>query len=171
MQKQSTTKNIVLGSNKKRQSKEENKGMNIENFNEELMKALDNDAHNDLIHLTTAKIQEQNRDILSELFWSSNEDLGKALVFLKDYRYVENMDEIKNGNYIRWIDIQHAEKAAVLNRGGIVCDLKVVDKGVQIVVKNYVGKYFTIDLETNLLFQKLSNQERVILYALDHVNC
>jgi hypothetical protein len=160
----STKKVVIEPANNK-------KTKNGVDFDESLMKALDNDAHNDLIHLTTAKIKAMNRDILSELIWSSDEDLEKALALLKDYRYVENMNEIKNGNYVRWIDIRDAEEPAVLNRGGIVCDLKVADEGVYIVVKNYVRAYFTIRLDTNLLFQKLSNQERVILYALDHIQC
>lgn len=157
-----------MNNNVKKQEKDgKQNGFDDEKF----MKALDNDAHEDLIHLTSSKIREMNRDILGELNWSTDEDLGKALGLLKDYRYVENMDEIKNGNYVRWIDISDAETAAVLNRGGIVCDLKVGDEGVYVVVKNYVGAYFTLRLDSNLLFQKLSNQERIILYALDHINC
>lgn len=160
------TKKIVM---KKPSKKQMSGGGGFDD--ETLMKALDNDIHNDLIQLTTAKIKAMNREILSELIWESNEDLGKALVLLKNYRYVENMNEIKNGNFIRWIDIRDAEESAVLNKGGIVCDLKVGDSGVAVVVKNFARVYFTIPLESNLIFQKLSNQERVILYALDHVNC
>ena len=33
-----------------------------------------------------------------------------------------------------------------------------------------MNRHFQINMEENLLFQKLSNQELVILYALEYVN-
>ena len=52
--------------------------------------------------------------------------------------------------------------------GGVLCEIKVEDN-INLVFKNFMNRYFQINMEENLLFQKLSDQERVILYALDHL--
>jgi hypothetical protein len=57
-----------------------------------------------------------------------------------------------------------------LNRGAIVAEVKVVDDGISLLLKTFDYKYFQIELDKNLIFQKLSAQESVILSALDHVS-
>ena len=52
------------------------------------------------------------------------------------------------------------------------CEIKVKEDGVYIICKNYGynRKYFQIKLDENLIFQKLTEQELVLLSALDHLS-
>ena len=45
-----------------------------------------------------------------------------------------------------------------------------IEENIILVLKNVVSKkFFQINMEENLLFQKLSDQEKVILYAVEHL--
>ena len=37
-------------------------------------------------------------------------------------------------------------------------------------MKNNMNRFFQINLDENLIFQKLTDQEKIILYAIDIVN-
>ena len=39
-----------------------------------------------------------------------------------------------------------------------------------LLLKNNINRIFQINLEENLIFQKLTDQEKIILYAIDMVN-
>jgi len=133
-------------------------------------KAFENDDHMDLMNLTTKKIQQIKYDIFREMGFSQEEILD-FMSKLKQYRYVDSMNEIKVGNFVRWIDISVPDSPTFsLNRGAIVAEVKVVDDGISLLLKTFDYKYFQIELDKNLIFQKLSAQESVILSALDHVN-
>ena len=49
--------------------------------------------------------------------------------------------------------------------------MKITDDGVFLVCKNYGynSKHFQIQMDTNLIFQKLTTQEQILLSALDHL--
>jgi len=135
---------------------------------EKLNKALDNEENEYLINLTTKKINGMKREIIQEL------DLSKEvekdyLNKLKDYRYIDEMNELKIGSFVRWIPITDPDEIH-LTKGGIVCDLKIMDTGMSIVVKNFAGKYYQTKMDECLLFQKMTGQELVLLAALDHLS-
>jgi len=132
-----------------------------------LMTALDNEENSKLINLTTQKINQMKHDILKELEFSTQEikDLQKKL---KEYIYVDEMNELRYGSFIRWIPIKDPDNL-YLTQGAILCDIKVVDSGVQLCLKNYAHKHFQLKMEENIIFQKLSGQEQIILSALDHL--
>ena len=90
---------------------------------------------------------------------------------LKDYKYVDEMKDLKYGTYLRWIPIDDPENIH-LKKGDLFCEMKVKEDGVYIVCKNYGynRKYFQIKLDENLIFQKLTEQELVLLSALDHLS-
>ena len=69
---------------------------------------------------------------------------------------------------MRWINITNPEDLRI-NSGAILCEIKI-EENITLVFKNYRHKYFQINMEENLLFQKFSDQERIILYALDHLD-
>jgi hypothetical protein len=106
-------------------------------------------------------------DILKELEFSTQEikDLQKKL---KEYIYVDEMNELRYGSFIRWIPIKDPDNLH-LTQGAILCDIKVVDSGVQLCLKNYAHKHFQLKMEENIIFQKLSGQEQIILSALDYL--
>ena len=48
--------------------------------------------------------------------------------------------------------------------------MKTKDESIYIICKNSMNRFFTLTLEENIIFQKLSNQEEVILSAMNYLN-
>ena len=135
-----------------------------------LLKALDDETNENLFNFTTKKILEMKLQVLKELELDRNETLV-ILKKLKEYKYVDEMNDLKYGTYLRWIPINDPENIH-LTKGAIFCELKITDNGVFIVCKNfgYNTKHFQIKMDECLIFQKLTSQEQVLLSALDHLS-
>lgn len=135
-----------------------------------LLKALDNDSNEQILNFTTKKIMENNLSILKELHLS-NKDTLELLGKLKGYKYVDELNELKYGTYLRWIPMSNPN-AIILTKGAIFCETKITDNGIFMVCKNYgfSSKHFQISLDNNLVFQRLTNQEQIILSAMDHLS-
>ena len=135
-----------------------------------LLKALEDDTNEALMNFTTKQLREMILKILKELQLPRNETL-ELMKKLKDYKYVDEMKDLKYGTYLRWISINDPEDIQ-LTKGGIFCEMKVKEDGVYIICKNYGynRKHFQIKLDENLIFQKLTEQELVLLSALDHLS-
>lgn len=135
-----------------------------------LLQALDDESNENLLNFTTKKILEMNLQILKELQLDKSETLD-ILKKLKEYKYVDEMNDLKYGTYLRWIPINDL-KNIHLTKGAIFCELKITDNGVFIVCKNfsYSKKHFQIKMDECLVFQKLTSQEKVLLSALDHLS-
>jgi hypothetical protein len=87
---------------------------------------------------------------------------------LKTYRCVNNLEDLRFGGYVRWISLKNPEIIKLTN-GGIVCDIKVVNEDIHIKCKNKMNMLFQAKMSEILLFQKLSEQEEVILKALKYL--
>ena len=133
-----------------------------------LLKALDNEDNEQLMNLTTKKIKQMNLSVLKELKLDQP-ILLDYLEKLKMYRYIDTMNEFNYGSYIRWINISNPENL-LLTKGGIFCDLNISDNGVYVVCKGFTHKHFKIKMDECLIFQKLKDQELVLLSALDHIS-
>ena len=134
-----------------------------------LLKALDDEANENLLDFTSQKMKEMNLKIIKELQLPRNETLD-ILKKLNDYKYVDEMSDLKYGTYIRWIPINNPN-TIILKKGAVFCEMKITDDGVFLVCKNYgySSKHFQIQMDTNLIFQKLTTQEQILLSALDHL--
>lgn len=135
---------------------------------EKLLKALDNENNEVLFNYTTKKLKDLNLKILKE-FDLSDDERESLMNKLIEYRYIDEMNEFKCGTYIRWICLNNSESIKLKN-GGVLCDIKVTDKGVYIVCKGITNKYFQLKMDDCLIFQKLTDQEKVLLSALDHLS-
>jgi len=137
-----------------------------------LINALDNESNEKILNLTTKKIKEMNLNILMELSLPK----PKLLVFIKKlngYKYVDEMDELKCGTYLKWIVLTDPNPDNLeLTNGAIFCEVRCKDDGVYIVCKSfgYFPKHFQIKMDECLLFQKLTTQEIILLNALDHLS-
>lgn len=135
-----------------------------------LLKALDDNSNETLLNFTTYKIKEMNLNILKELQLSRKDTLD-ILKKIKDYKYVDEMNDLKYGAYIRWIAIEEPTNI-YLTKGALFCEMKITDNGVFCICKNYGfnSKHFQISMDKNLIFQRLTSQELVLLSALDHLS-
>ena len=136
--------------------------------NENLLKALDNDANSSIMKLNSKKIKQEKFDILKELNLDK-EELINLMNKLKNYRFVDDLQDINYGAYIRWIKIKDLDQVKLSN-GGIIIDIKIYDDGCQVICKNMYNKIMQIKLNEAMVFQKLTDQEYVILSALDYLN-
>ena len=136
---------------------------------EKLLQALDDDTNETLLNFTTDKIREMTLNILKELHLPKKETID-IYNKLKDYKYADEMNDLKYGTYVRWIPIEDPNNIH-LTKGALFCEMKITDNGVYLVCKNYGfnSKHFQIKLDECLIFQKLTNQELVLLSALDHL--
>jgi hypothetical protein len=114
-------------------------------------------------------MREMNLKIIKELQLPREKTLD-ILKKLNNYKYVDEMSDLKYGTYIRWIPIENP-KQIDLTKGAIFCEMKITDEGVFLICKNlgYISKHFRIQMDNNLIFQKLTDQELVLLSVLDHL--
>jgi hypothetical protein len=137
---------------------------------QKLLKALDDESNETLMNFTTDKIKEMNLNVLKELHLPRKDTL-ELMSKLKDYKYVDEMNELKYGAYIRWIPIEDPTNI-YLTQGALFCEMKITDNGVFCICKNYgfKSRHFNISMDKNLIFQRLTDQELVLLSALDHLS-
>ena len=135
-----------------------------------LLKALDDDSNEILLNFTSDKITEMNLNIIKELQLPRKDTLD-IMNKLRDYKYVDEMNELKYGAYIRWIPIEEPTNIH-LTKGALFCEMKITDDGVFCVCKNfgYNMRHFQLSMDKNLIFQRLTEQELVLLSALDHLS-
>ena len=129
-----------------------------------LLHALDNENNEAVVDLSLEKISKDKNDILQQLHLP-REELQRLHKQLKTYRLVNTMNDLRFGSYIRWISLKNPENVKLTN-GGIVCDIKAIKEDIHVKCKNKMNIIFQINLSEVLLFQKLSEQEQIILKAL-----
>ena len=133
-----------------------------------LLKALENENNENVFNYTTEHIFEINKKILNELVLS-RETMIQYLKILTHYIYVDEINNLKYGSYLKWISLKTPDNLQ-LTHGAFFCNIKITDNGVYIVCKNYANRHFQIKMDECLLFQKLTDQEKIILHALDHLS-
>lgn len=133
----------------------------------DLLKALENENNEDITKYNSRLLKQIKNDYLQKLNLPRDK-LKKFHEKLKDYRYVDDLNSINYGRYIRWINLNKPENIT-LTSGGIIIDIKILSNGIHLLCKNYQNKKFQIKLDENIIFQRLTPQEKVILSALDYV--
>ena len=131
------------------------------------MHALNNDNNEAVVDLDFATIAKHKNDLLQQLNLP-REDLIKIQKQLKPYRCVNTLEDLRFGSYVRWISLKNPEVIKLTN-GGIVCDIQALQNDIQIKCKNKMNMFFQIKMSEIILFQKLSEQEEVILKAMKYL--
>ena len=131
----------------------------------ELLKAVDNENNAHITKFTKTQIQEMKEDILDQLGIDEDKK-AELLEKLRYYRYIDDLASMKYGAYIRWINLKNPHRINLTN-GGIMCDIKFFNDGVQVVCKNSRGRIFQIKFDETIIFQKLTEQEQIILQVMD----
>tara|TARA_Y100000996_G_C22485169_1_gene627900 strand:+ start:696 stop:1133 length:438 start_codon:yes stop_codon:yes gene_type:complete len=142
-------------------------GENIDETMYDLIEAIENENNSSIIDLTSSKIKKFKNDILQQLQLPG----FKVKEFhkkLKDYRYCTDLKDLQEGFFIRWIPLSDPTNIKLTN-GGIVCDIKLVNGALHVLCKNANNWFFQIKFDEVIIFQKLSNQERIILSILDYL--
>lgn len=131
----------------------------------QLLNALDNEKNEKIMNYTSQKIEQMNYDILKELHLSKKINI-EYLDKLREYVYVDELKDLREGTYLRWICLKDPDNLH-LSRGAIFCETKITDQGVYLVCKNHYHKHFQFKMDECLIFRKLLNQEIILIQALD----
>ncbi len=132
-----------------------------------LNKALNNDANMSLLKLNNSKIKSIKNDLFQKLHFTPSQT-KTFLKKLKEYRFVDEMDDIHFGRYIRWINLKDPRNLKLTN-GGIICDIKVSGDEIIITCKNNINRLFSFRMNEALIFQKINDEEKIILSLMDYV--
>jgi hypothetical protein len=145
-----------------------------------LKKSLDNEQNNSIYDETNYTIFLKKQMVLSQ-FDLSKQKISILLQKLKTYRYVEDLNDLRTGAYLRWVYIGDQENDNELfdndnedfhlNKGAVFCKTTIVENGLYIICKTYQGIFFQFPMNGDyLFFQKLSNQEQTILNTIDAIS-
>ena len=150
-------------------------GINVD----ELLKSIESDKLLSVSKLTYDKINTVKYNILTRI-GVEDDELESMLLKLSDYRYVEELQDIHHGAFVRYIPLvsttnsnkgkYNEDNEIVLKSGGFICDIKILGTGVQLLCRNHFRRMFQLRLDEVLLFQKLTKQEEVILSVFDYLN-
>tara|TARA_A100001011_G_C14274899_1_gene828727 strand:+ start:5 stop:427 length:423 start_codon:yes stop_codon:yes gene_type:complete len=132
-----------------------------------LEKSINNENNKNISSKTFDNINNEKNEVLKNLHLSKK-DTNILIKKLKDYQYIDEFQELIEGRYIRYINLLNPNNIKLSN-GGLLCEIKIEDY-ITLVLKNNMNKFFQINLDENLIFQKLSDQEKIILYAIDVIS-
>lgn len=133
-----------------------------------LKKALDNDKNESILSMDTNKIIQSKKEILEQLNLPKN--ITKQIqTKLSNYRFIDHLKDLHFGSYIRWISLKNPEKI-ILTNGGILCDIKEFNNNIIITCKNYMNRFFQLKMNECIIFQKLSDQESLLLKVIDYLH-
>jgi len=133
-----------------------------------LQQALENDDNLNIINTNIQEIKRKKNEILQEL-GLKREDLKSYHKKLNGYMYVDNIKDLKYGRTIRWINLNKIDAIKITN-GALLCDIKILDRGLALVLKGYVQNYITLYLNENIIFQKINAEEEIILKAVNYLS-
>lgn len=132
----------------------------------ELTKALENTKNEYLLKYTLKKITEIKLVVINELpIIQKNKTILKKK--LKDYKYVVDLEELKEGSFIRWISLKN-EKYYLTN-GGFIIEVNFTENGILLLIKGINNSLFKITFDQCIIFQKLNKQENILLLTLDYL--
>jgi len=129
-----------------------------------LLNAVENNKN---AHLDNKTLDDVSREKLEQLAIIKDRDAIKTLFSkLVDYRYVDEIYQLHRGKHVRWI--RHTNPAD-LKTGGIVVDIKFLDTGTHVLVKNNFNRFIQYKYDDCITFQKMSTDEMLILAAYDSI--
>lgn len=135
---------------------------------DKLLKAADNEANKSILKHNKQEIKQTKNDVLQRLGLHGKQ-LAEIHKKLRDYRFIEDLDSLNYGSFVRWIDLRDPEDVYMTN-GGIVCDMCPTEDDIIVKCKNPYNRFFQFYFNKCLVFQKLTQQESVLLSAMEYLN-
>jgi hypothetical protein len=128
----------------------------------DLIQALENENNTNVAGLSSAVMKKMKNDILQKLQLSGGE-LKQYHKVLKDYKYVDELNELQVGRFIRWIRLDKDTTDIKLVNGAVLVNI-LVNRGGRGGRRNVALKF-----DNCLIFQKLSDQEKILVSAIDYL--
>jgi hypothetical protein len=86
---------------------------------------------------------------------------------LTEYRFVDELHELRRGKYVRWIRKNAPE---IITNGGIIVDIRFLDTGTYIIIKYGKSRVLQYKFDDCITFQKMTYDEHLILTIIDIIN-
>jgi len=118
----------------------------------------DDDFPSYLYDKTAISIQKEISDVCIRENISQN-----ILDKLTEYRYVDKICDLIRGKHVRWVRLSTTNSTNSLTKGGIVADIKFLENGIYILIKNARNQFMQYKFDDCITFQKLSTEE--LLYT------
>ncbi len=116
---------------------------------------------------SSGEIKTMKNNILQKMLFDKDE-LKMYHKLLTNYRYIDEIDELKYGSYIRWFNIKKSSTLKLLN-GGFIIDITNRNGEIIILCKNGLNKLFNLKMNQSIIFQKNTKQEELLIKILDHI--
>jgi len=135
-----------------------------------LLSAMNKAENNTIANMTLKKIAARRHEILSSLNLTP-EKMEEFERKLSMYRVIESPHDLKHNQLIRWIPLRSLEARPYVTLGGCLFRVKQNETdGIHIVTIRNVKRFvFNIKFELNVVFQRLSQEELLILRAVEFV--
>jgi hypothetical protein len=132
----------------------------------EINKIIDDIDKYKLSDLNTEIIKNRRNNILKQIL--DDDELKHYKKILNDYRYVDEVDELRIGSFIRYFVLKDNDDDLKLARGGFIVDIQASKENIVILCKNN-GNFWKIKINNCVIFQKNTKQEEVLIKILDHL--
>jgi len=133
---------------------------------DDLLNAVENNKNAHLDNKTLDDISKEKYDQLKALLMD-RDSIRTLFQKLCDYRYIDEIYQLHRGKHVRWI---RRTTPGTLTTGGIVVDIKFLDTGTHILVKNPLHRFIQYRFDDCITFQKMSEDEMLILAAYDSIS-
>jgi hypothetical protein len=135
-----------------------------------ILSAMNKTENNTIANTTLKKIAARRHEILSSLNLTP-EKMEEFERKLHMYRVIETPYDLKHNQLIRWIPLRSLEARPYITLGGCLFRVKQNETdGIHTVTIRNVKRFvFNIKFELNVVFQRLSQEELLILRAVEFV--
>ena len=135
-----------------------------------ILSAMTKTENSTIANMTVKKIATRRHEILSSLNLSP-EKMEEFERKLHMYRVIENPHELKHNQLIRWIPLRSLETRPYVTLGGCLFKIKYnEEESIHVVTMRNVKRFvFNIKFELNVVFQRLSQEELLILRAVEYI--
>jgi hypothetical protein len=143
---------------------------------DDILSALENNENESIMNYTSNDILYEKNKLFDSL--NIEEEFKTELLNkLTEYRFIENPDNLIEGRYIRWINIVNPDNL-YLTLGANIKNIKynendendIILTCIKINSTSYKGCNFRkIKFDNNLIFQRLTDQELMLLYVIDKI--
>ena len=135
-----------------------------------ILSAMTKTENSTIANMTLPKIAARRQEVLSTMNLTP-EKYAEFDRKLHLYRVIEHPDELKHNQLIRWIPLRSLETRPYVTLGGCLFRVKYnEEEALHIITIRNVKKFvFNIKFELNAVFQRLSQEELLILRAVEYV--
>ena len=89
--------------------------------------------------------------------------------FYHQFNSIDKLQHVIIGNFIRWINLSNPDEIKLMN-GGFVADFKETDTTIHIVCKTAFGRFFNVNINKCVIFQKLNDHEETLLAVINYLD-